>query len=67
MNGDILNKILLERLEVKDIKTGKKRYHVHGVQRLSGSTINVVLYKRIGKHKTKVMELQDFIKNFDEK
>jgi len=66
MNGDILNKILLNRLEVKDKKTGDKRYHIRGVQRLNSTMISVVLYNRIGKNKTKVMELQDFIKNFDE-
>jgi len=65
MNGDILNKILLERLAVMDVKTKNKRYHVHAVQRLRGTNINVVLYNRVGKTKTKVMEHYDFIKNFD--
>lgn len=67
MNGDILNKVLIERLEVKDIRTGLKTYHVHGVQRIRGTTINIVLYNRIGKTKVKAMELTDFIKNFDVK
>ena len=65
MTGDMLNKVLLERLEVQDIKTGKKRYHVHGVQRIRGTQINIVLYNRVGKTDTKVMEHRDFAKNFD--
>lgn len=65
MNGDMLNKVLLERLKVKDIKTGLKIYHIHGVQRLRGTQINVVLYNRVGKQHTKVMEYTDFLKNFD--
>lgn len=65
MTGDWLNRVLLERLKVKDIKTGLKIYHVHGVQRLRGTQINVVLYNRVGKTKTKVMEYTDFLKNFD--
>jgi hypothetical protein len=65
MNGDILNKVLMERLDVTDIRTGLKTYHVHGVQRIRGTTTNIVLYNRIGKTKVKVMELTDFIKNFN--
>ena len=65
MNGDMLNKVLMERLEVTDRRTKSKKYHVHGVQRLRGTNINVVLYNRIGKKKTKVMEHYDFIKNFE--
>ena len=65
MTGDILNKVLIERLTVVDAKTTTKKYHIHGVQRLRGTTINIVLYNRVGKQHTKVMELTDFIKNFD--
>lgn len=65
MNGDVLNKVLIEGLEVTDTKTRSKRYKVHGVQRLRDTNINVVLYTRIGKSKIKIMEHYDFIKNFD--
>lgn len=65
MNGDILNKVLIERLTVQDIATGRKKYHVHSVQRIRGTILNIVMYNRVGKTKTKIMELTDFIKNFD--
>lgn len=65
MTGDMLNKVLIERLTVVDAKTETKKYHIHGVQRLRGTMTNIVLYNRVGKTKTKVMELTDFIKNFE--
>jgi len=65
MTGDELNKVLLKRIKVQDKKTAKKRYHVHGVRRINGTQINIVLYNRVGKSATKVMEHRDFCKNFD--
>jgi len=61
MSGDQLNKVLLERLDVINSKNGKL-YRVRSVTRLSGTTITVVLYHRVGKDKIHVLDMEGFNK-----
>ena len=65
MNGDKLNKALIERLDVVDINDSKKVYHIIGVKRQRGTCNSIVKYNRLGEEGELKMELVKFISSFD--